>query len=109
MFGFDTDRVAIAALLASELVTNAVRHAHSGLTVTLDWRTSWLRVQVADDDPHPPRLTPAPGIDGGFGMRLVDSLANDWGVRTSTFGKTVWFDLDLSAANAGNGHRTFGR
>jgi anti-sigma regulatory factor (Ser/Thr protein kinase) len=85
-----------AALLTSELVANAVRHAHSEVDVRLSRTGSGVRIEVADHDPHPlaPRR-PGPDDTDGRGLYLVGALARDWGVRLSPPGKTVWFELDL--------------
>ncbi len=85
-----------AALLTSELVANAVRHAHSEVDVRLSRTASGIRIEVDDYDPHPlaPRR-PGPDDTGGRGLYLVGALARDWGVRFSPPGKTVWFELDL--------------
>jgi anti-sigma regulatory factor (Ser/Thr protein kinase) len=86
-------------LLVSELVTNAVRHAGAGpagkVQVTLDCCDQGVRVVVADDGPgFVPRLAhrPDPPVDG-FGLVLVDELADRWGVQRDG-GARVWFEID---------------
>ena len=73
-----------AALLVSELVTNAVRHAKGidVVTVNLHAGRTWLRIEVQDTDRHWPQPR-IPGLldESGFGFVLVDALANNWGVR----------------------------
>lgn len=88
-----------AALLTSELVTNAFLHAHSDVTLTVNWDGSRLRVSVDDDSPlRPVRRQPELDSLGGRGVALVDSLASAWGVeQRDGSGKTVWFELDSSA------------
>jgi anti-sigma regulatory factor (Ser/Thr protein kinase) len=84
------------ALLVSELVTNAVRHAAGErlrLIVTLD--SSALRVEVHDPgsgfEPRSPE--PDPARPSGWGLFLVDELADRWGVdRTPR--TLVWFEMD---------------
>jgi anti-sigma regulatory factor (Ser/Thr protein kinase) len=85
-----------AALLVSELVTNAVIHARSDVALRL-WRTgSGIRVEIADRDPKPVVRRPAdPEALGGRGLYLVDTLARDWGVRPAKPGKAVWFELGV--------------
>ena len=83
-----------AALCLSELVTNAIRHpgpkGEVGLTVALDERR--LRVEVADPgrgfEPRPPRE----GDEGGWGLFIVDNLADEWGVRPGER-TVVWFEI----------------
>jgi anti-sigma regulatory factor (Ser/Thr protein kinase) len=82
-------------LLVSEVVSNAVRHGDHGHPVEL--HASWnavVRVEVCD---HGDGFTPRPrvgGLDepGGFGLYLVGTLADSWGVETDG-GTTVWFVL----------------
>ena len=87
----------VAALLVSELVTNAVRHAKGidVVTVNLHAGRTWLRIEVQDTD----RQWPQPRIpdrhdESGFGFILVDALASNWGVRETEAGKAVWAELD---------------
>jgi anti-sigma regulatory factor (Ser/Thr protein kinase) len=85
-----------AALLVSELVTNAVVHARSDVALRL-WRTgSGVRVEIADRNPKPVVRRPVdPEAVGGRGLHLVDTLARDWGVRRAEPGKAVWFELPV--------------
>lgn len=82
----------VAALVATELVTNAVQHARTScrLTVTLD--LSGLRIGVRDYRPgDPPRPRPVDAtVGGGRGLHLVAMMANRWGVHQHPDGKTVW-------------------
>ncbi|TSB21086.1 ATP-binding protein [Streptomyces benahoarensis] len=82
-----------AALLVSELVTNALVHTTGGalLTATV---TDRLRVEVRDCASARPEPRPPTG-DGtsGRGLILVRSLADAWGVRPHALGKSVWFEL----------------
>jgi anti-sigma regulatory factor (Ser/Thr protein kinase) len=83
-------------LLISELVTNALTH---GDTVEpLELHASWngtVRVEVID---HGDGFTPIPRTrpleePGGYGLFLVGSLADRWGVDTDDC-TTVWFELN---------------
>lgn len=88
-------------LLVSEVVTNAVRHA--GLEPTDTIRLSMVvkgglvRVEVGDRGrgfaPRP--RDPDIRTPGGWGLYLVEELAERWGVR-SAGGALVWFELSLS-------------
>ncbi|MEU0915667.1 ATP-binding SpoIIE family protein phosphatase [Streptomyces althioticus] len=89
-----------AALVASELVTNAVVHAGTEvhLTCRLEEDTGGLVVEVADR--HPSRAprddaeAPAHDIpEYGRGLRLVAALAESWGVTYRAGSKTVWARL----------------
>ena len=84
------------ALLASELVANAVRHADSGsIGLRIEVTAGHVRVDVADDGegfvPHP--KPPEPGKLGGWGLYIVDELATRWGVIDGD-GTRVWFEID---------------
>jgi anti-sigma regulatory factor (Ser/Thr protein kinase) len=89
------DLQAVAQLLTSELVTNALRHGEGAIAMTMTVDSSELRVEVADDSPYPPRRTHAP-LDGtgGRGVLLVERLASSWGtIPHPGDGKAVWFTL----------------
>ncbi|MFJ6686897.1 ATP-binding protein [Streptomyces werraensis] len=97
----------IAELLAAELLTNAVRHAHrpSGdgarITLTAYQTRCCLRVEVADPDPNPPVIRHASTDDeSGRGLALVDALADHWGVSERIDGKAVWFSLSAATERA---------
>src|SRR4051794_1400210 len=68
-----------AALLTSELATNAVIHAHSPFDVSVRQERAVVRVSVADDVHRLPVLRENPTGIGGRGLRLVQALASDWG------------------------------
>jgi anti-sigma regulatory factor (Ser/Thr protein kinase) len=86
-----------ARLLVSELVTNAVFHAHSPVEVRVRRGDEALRVEVRDGDPAPPlRCDPQPWSTTGRGVALVDSLAAAWGTERTGDGKIVWFELPLT-------------
>src|SRR6187397_1165031 len=91
-FGGDTDMV---LLLASELVTNAVRHAATPFEITVDVEHDRVRVAVIDGDmDHGPRVrNPGPDDTNGRGLLLVDQLAAVWGSDRIGDGKAVWFTL----------------
>lgn len=89
-----------AALLVTELVTNAVRHAgiRNGDPITLTVRLpkGGLLVEVRDRgrgfEPrrgHPGRLG-----ESGWGLFLVDRIADRWGVDRSD-DALAWFELRL--------------
>ncbi|MBF5081948.1 ATP-binding protein [Quadrisphaera sp. INWT6] len=70
-------------LLASELVTNAVVHAGSLVTMDVVSEASGaVLVEVADGSPVHPVLRETELLDeSGRGLELVDKLSVEWGVR----------------------------
>ena len=89
----------VAALLASELVTNAIRH-EPGETIKLFITSSCghLRVYVHDTSRSWPVPVDAPAdAEAGRGLMLVASLSTDWGCYRTPEGKAVYFTLALPA------------
>ncbi|MBI5090473.1 MAG: ATP-binding protein [Actinobacteria bacterium] len=83
-------------LATSELVSNVITHTDDG--GTLD---AWdpkpdvpLRVEVADTDSSPAAPVEVPPERGGMGLKIVDQLADDWGVVPREDGKVVWAEFD---------------
>lgn len=70
-------------LLASELVTNAVVHAGSLVTMDVELEADGsVLVEVADGSPDHPVLRDADLLEeSGRGLELVDKLSVEWGVR----------------------------
>jgi anti-sigma regulatory factor (Ser/Thr protein kinase) len=91
--GFSNGELETLKLLVSEVVTNAVRHTDSAEPLKL--RARWndeIRIEVCD---HGDGFMPTPRVGpldepGGFGLFLVGSLADRWGVENDD-GTTVWF------------------
>jgi PAS domain S-box-containing protein len=90
----DRERWADSACLAvSEVVTNAVLHAHTDLTVTARVETGGLRVEVRDHN----AMLPSPRhydsqATTGRGMDLVAAVTRSHGITPlATGGKVVWF------------------
>jgi anti-sigma regulatory factor (Ser/Thr protein kinase) len=88
------------ALLLSELVTNAIQHGGAGPTETIQIRLAStpqrVRVEVHDPGPGGPRTTSSQAGQTGYGLLLVDRLADGWGREESgSGGSMAWFELDL--------------
>lgn len=88
-----------ARLLVSELVTNSVRHAAMApwqqIELTLGLENGVFRAVVLDPGSgftHAAR-SPDPARDGGWGLFLVDRVADRWGVAGDGEAR-VWFELD---------------
>ena len=84
-----------AAVIATELATNAVLHARSDFTVTVPRRPDGtIRVAVRDDSVVPPRPRhPARYDRSGRGLPLVEAIAAGWGTDLFADGKVVWAQL----------------
>jgi anti-sigma regulatory factor (Ser/Thr protein kinase) len=88
------------ALLLSELVTNAVQHGgagpHDNIEVTLSSTRQRVRVEVHDPGPKAARPPDRRRKETGYGLLLVDRLADAWGrEETDGGGCVAWFELDL--------------
>ncbi|WP_344003158.1 ATP-binding protein [Streptomyces thermocarboxydovorans] len=93
-------RSEIAELLTSELVTNALVHTDREAVLTATVGPRRLRVEVRDFVAREPRPCVPGAGDGthGRGLVLLESLADQWGVRPHAVGKAVWFELGADAA-----------
>ena len=92
-----------ARLLASELITNSVRHPEfpedASLRLAVQVSERAVRVEVRDPGTTgvvAPRV-PDREFGGGFGLQLVDMIATRWGVNR-TGGTQVWFEVDATGA-----------
>ncbi|MEV0897431.1 ATP-binding protein [Actinoplanes sp. NPDC049802] len=92
------DVTATATLVATELVANVVRHAHTTMEFTLRLREGRLTMAVRDHSRRMPRaLDPGVADTGGRGLRLIHDLTDAWGVLPVTDGKVVWTRLATGA------------
>jgi serine/threonine-protein kinase RsbW len=91
-----------AQLLVSELVTNSVRHApltpDAAIAVSVEVLDDFVRVEVEDPGDVAIRpVTPDREHGGGFGLYLVETVAQRWGSRHE--GTTcVWAELAIAPA-----------
>lgn len=104
--GEDLDPEVLEALrlLVSELVSNSVRHgdlsASDRIRLQLAARDDRIRVEVTDPghgfEPRPGE-NPPPDSPSGWGLYLVDRIADCWGVEGDGT-TTVWFELPRSGS-----------
>lgn len=83
-----------AALLTSEVVTNAVLHARTPMDLVVRKLRDGIAVEVTDGSRKQPRVGRAtPESTNGRGIALLEQLASTWGVTTHRGGKTVRFTV----------------
>jgi anti-sigma regulatory factor (Ser/Thr protein kinase) len=98
-WGHDETLVENAALVLSELATNAVVHAGSPFSVTVHVNDSTLRVAVRDARPLAATVSEEGLIEEGLiprtghGLGLIDEISTRWGVESTPDGKVVWAEL----------------
>ncbi|WP_372351502.1 ATP-binding protein [Streptomyces sp. KL116D] len=84
-------------LCVSELVANVITHVGPGTPtgLALSMHGTYLRIEVQDPDLRalPTLLDAADEAETGRGMRLVDALADRWGVLLKADRKVVWCEL----------------
>ncbi|MFG2553697.1 ATP-binding protein [Streptomyces sp. NPDC048581] len=94
--------VDVAELLATELVSNAVRHTKGPAALRVRWAAGVLRIGAWDADPEPPEAPrpldqEAAELEDGRGLALVRACADLWGwqplSRHGNRGKYVWCEL----------------
>ena len=80
-----------AALVVTELVTNAVRHAGTRCRLDITFDSHGLRIAVRDQGLLQPRLPDGNHpLSRGVGLRVIATIAHQWGVIPHPDGKTVW-------------------
>jgi anti-sigma regulatory factor (Ser/Thr protein kinase) len=93
-----------ARLLVSELIVNAVIHAHTPAELCMRGDGSVLRVEVSDGSSLAPRRRPySPTATTGRGLMILEAVADHWGVEIGAGTKTVWFELEATAVGHGSG------
>jgi anti-sigma regulatory factor (Ser/Thr protein kinase) len=92
----DADVAETAVLLATELVTNAVRHGRGRICLRMRRACHAMYVEVDDDGSALPDRRHAEDDDeGGRGLQLVEALSEAWGTRPLDHGKSVWCSMKL--------------
>jgi anti-sigma regulatory factor (Ser/Thr protein kinase) len=84
-----------ALLLTTELVANALQHGEGLVTLRVSQEPGELLIEVSDEGRGAIEMTPKPSSLGGWGLRVVDRVADDWGVRPGS--TRVWFRLSFDS------------
>jgi anti-sigma regulatory factor (Ser/Thr protein kinase) len=104
--GFYGSTVSDAALVLSELLSNALRHGAPlpGSCLRVAWQLDVGSVQVSVSDgggPTRPELgEPTQATTGGRGLRIVAKLSRRWGTGSDEEGTTVWAEVELPQMTA---------
>lgn len=90
--GVPPAQVDMGTLLASEVLTNAVKYGPPPGSLQVQVLADRVRVCVSDsaDTPPIPRDTDE---TGGWGLHLLDAGALDWGYCPKGDGKFIWYDI----------------
>jgi len=110
--GIVTPAIGDAALVVTELLSNAIVHARPlpGARVLVAWalRERSLELAVSDGGSmtRPRPAHPSLSSIGGRGLSIVDNLSSRWGVLANDFGLTVWAILPAPFTGRGAGAYT---
>ena len=91
--GLSDARLADACLMVSELVTNALVHGTGAISLRIATESGRVTIEVADEGDGEVAIAPDPGAAGGWGLRVVDELADDWGSHAGS--TRVWLSMAL--------------
>lgn len=103
--GTSDDIRAVVALVASELLTNAIRYGGGNNLCIAVFPVSEvpdreqsrrIRIEVSDGSiTYPVIRCAGDDDDHGRGMTIVKALCNTWGVEVAVGGKTVWAEISI--------------
>ncbi len=87
-------------VVVSELIANAVMHARTKMTLSVELAGDGVQVAVTDGSHVLPHWSPrSPTSMSGRGLALVVRLSRDWGVEPlPDGGKRVWATVDATSA-----------
>jgi anti-sigma regulatory factor (Ser/Thr protein kinase) len=90
-----------ASLLTSEIVSNSVLHGRAGqedqIELAMSWNTDHVRLEVTDEGPGFQIPHHDPDRQGGWGLALVESMSDRWGIERGDRTR-VWFELGTAEA-----------
>ncbi|PWI16771.1 phosphatase [Streptomyces sp. Act143] len=100
------DQIDSAVLLLSEMLTNVLVHTDADALLLAEVHgdgpgTRRMRIEVTDSsDDLPHKRRPGELASSGRGLMLIELLADAWGVDPRGEGKSIWFELYESTAEA---------
>lgn len=97
----DTTTTQDAALIMTELATNALRAGSVQIEAEVAVHRDHILVAVTDDANGQPEIQNfSPNSTHGRGLHIVSVLAHRWGIDQLTRGKQVWAELSIEASDA---------
>jgi anti-sigma regulatory factor (Ser/Thr protein kinase) len=93
----DIDTLDVVRLLVTELVTNSVRHAEAdAVDIRVHVASDQVRLEVTDRGPgfEFEERGRNQDLEGGWGLYLVDRLADRWGIAYDGGASRVWAEID---------------
>lgn len=92
--GAGEDTMLHTQLLVTELVTNAARHAHTPVEVTIATTVGRVRIEARDGSAAVPTPPTVDTLTRHRGVHLLEDLSDGWGVEPQgTGGKVVWCEV----------------
>lgn len=81
------------------MAANVIRHARTKFRVSLEARYGMLRVEVSNGSSVIPAIEDP--TESNRGLRIIDALAQRWGIESTETGKTIWAEFLLQPAATG--------
>ena len=86
-------------LLTTELVNNALWHGRGEAWLDVEVEPGLVRVGVSDrGGGQVERAQQFSWPEAGHGLRIIESMSDEWGVQLLAAGKRVWFELSWRPA-----------
>lgn len=93
-WGLTGEPVEPTLMVVTELLSNAIDHAHGPVRLSVELSAEVVHVEVHDATPRPPQLRPPdPMRARGRGVQFVEALSTRWGWTAAPPGKVVWADV----------------
>lgn len=93
--GAGEDTMMHTQLVVTELVTNAARHAHTPVELTISTTVGRVRIEAHDGSATMPTSPQVDTPTRHRGMHLIEDLSEGWGVEAQgAGGKVIWCELN---------------